>query len=126
MYAAKARGRNNFQFFTQEMNRISDERLQLEAAMRVALEQDGFSVAFQPKVDHRRQIVGAEVSARWHTADFGHGDARSLHSHRRRDRADRAADRHHLAQSVRCCKQVEHDAGQATQCSGQSFTTIVS
>ncbi len=71
MYAAKARGRNNFQFFTHEMNRISDERLQLEAAMRVALEQDGFSVAFQPKVDHRRRIVGAEALARWHTADFG-------------------------------------------------------
>jgi EAL domain-containing protein (putative c-di-GMP-specific phosphodiesterase class I) len=71
MYAAKARGRNNFQFFTHEMNRISDERLQLEAAMRVALEQDGFSVAFQPKVDHRRRIVGVEALARWHTADFG-------------------------------------------------------
>lgn len=71
MYAAKARGRNNFQFFTHEMNRISNERLQLESAMRVALEQDGFSVAFQPKVDHRRRIVGAEALARWHTADFG-------------------------------------------------------
>lgn len=71
MYAAKARGRNNFQFFTNEMNRLSNERLQLESAMRVALEQGGFSVAFQPKVDHRRQIVGAEALARWHTADFG-------------------------------------------------------
>lgn len=71
MYAAKARGRNNFQFFTHEMNRISDERLRLEAAMRVALEQDGFSIAFQPKVDHRRRIVGAEALARWHTKDFG-------------------------------------------------------
>ncbi len=71
MYAAKARGRNNFQFFTHEMNRISDERLQLEAAMRIALEQDGFSVAFQPKVDHRRRIVGVEALARWHTEDFG-------------------------------------------------------
>lgn len=71
MYAAKARGRNNFQFFTHEMNRVSDERLQLEAAMRMALEQDGFSVAFQPKVDRHRRIIGAEALARWHTADFG-------------------------------------------------------
>lgn len=71
MYAAKARGRNNFQFFTQEMNRISDERLQLEAAMRLAIEREEFSIAFQPKVDHRRRIVGAEALARWHTADFG-------------------------------------------------------
>lgn len=71
MYAAKARGRNNFQFFTHEMNRISDERLQLEAAMRLAIEQDGFTVAFQPKVNHLRRIVGVEALARWHTADFG-------------------------------------------------------
>jgi diguanylate cyclase (GGDEF)-like protein/PAS domain S-box-containing protein len=71
MYAAKAQGRNNFQFFTQEMNRISDERLQLEAAMRQAIEREEFSVAFQPKVDQQRRIVGAEALARWHTKDFG-------------------------------------------------------
>ena len=71
MYAAKARGRNNFQFFTQEMNRISDERLRLEAAMRLAIEREEFSIAFQPKVDRRRRIVGAEALARWHTVDFG-------------------------------------------------------
>ena len=71
MYAAKARGRNNFQFFTPEMNRVSDERLQLEAAMRLAIEREEFSIAFQPKVDRRRRIVGAEALARWHMADFG-------------------------------------------------------
>lgn len=71
MYAAKAQGRNNFQFFTQEMNRISDERLQLEAAMRQAIEREEFSVAFQPKVDQQRRIIGAEALARWHTKDFG-------------------------------------------------------
>lgn len=71
MYAAKARGRNNFQFFTHAMNRISDERLQLEAAMRRAIEREEFSVAFQPKVDHQRRIIGAEALARWYTADFG-------------------------------------------------------
>jgi PAS domain S-box/diguanylate cyclase (GGDEF) domain len=40
MYAAKKRGRNNFQFFTHDLNRIADERLNLEAAMRAALERD--------------------------------------------------------------------------------------
>ena len=65
MYAAKNRGRNNFQFFTRELNRLADERLTLEAAMRAALESQSFAVHYQPKVDHRRRIVGVEALARW-------------------------------------------------------------
>jgi len=65
MYAAKNRGRNNFQFFTRELNRVADERLHLEAAMRIALENQSFTVHYQPKVDHRRRIVGVEALARW-------------------------------------------------------------
>src|SRR5690606_26823588 len=65
MYAAKRRGRNNIQFFTSELNRVADERLNIEAAMRVALERDEFEVHYQPKVDHSRRIVGVEALARW-------------------------------------------------------------
>ena len=71
MYAAKDRGRNNFQFFTRELNRQADERLHLEAAMRTALEQDTFEVHYQPKVDHRRRIVGVEALARWFHPELG-------------------------------------------------------
>lgn len=71
MYAAKGRGRNNFQFFTSALNRIADERLQLESAMRVALDRDEFEVYYQPKVDHRRRIVGVEALARWFHPELG-------------------------------------------------------
>ena len=73
MYAAKNRGRNNFQFFTRELNRQADERLRLEAAMRDALEHagGGFDVYYQPKVDHRRRIVGVEALARWFHPELG-------------------------------------------------------
>ncbi len=73
MYAAKDRGRNNFQFFTRELNRQADERLRLEAAMRDALEraEGGFEVHYQPKVDHRRRIVGVEALARWFHPELG-------------------------------------------------------
>ena len=71
MYAAKKRGRNNFQFFTHDLNRIADERLNLEAAMRTALERDEFAVHYQPKVDAQRRIVGFEALARWTHADPG-------------------------------------------------------
>ena len=71
MYAAKDHGRNNFQFFTRELNRVADERLNLEAAMHVALENDEFEVYYQPKVDHRRRIVGVEALARWFHPEYG-------------------------------------------------------
>ncbi|HEX8988249.1 MAG TPA: EAL domain-containing protein [Rhodocyclaceae bacterium] len=71
MYAAKDRGRNNFQFFTPELNRISEERLHLEAAMRAGLERGEFSVAYQPKVDRHRRVVGVEALARWRSAEHG-------------------------------------------------------
>ncbi len=71
MYAAKDRGRNNFQFFTRELNHMADERLNLETAMRTGIDQDEFMVYFQPKVDHRRRIVGVEALARWNNPDFG-------------------------------------------------------
>jgi diguanylate cyclase (GGDEF)-like protein/PAS domain S-box-containing protein len=71
MYAAKNRGRNNFQFFIRELNQMADERLNLESALRAALEQEEFDVYFQAKVDHRRRIVGAEALARWHHAGLG-------------------------------------------------------
>ena len=71
MYAAKERGRNNFQFFTPELNKLADERLDLATAMRFGLEQNEFSVVYQPKVDRHRRIVGVEALARWHSASCG-------------------------------------------------------
>ncbi|MCX8018424.1 MAG: EAL domain-containing protein, partial [Rhodocyclaceae bacterium] len=71
MYAAKNRGRNNFQFFTRDLNRVAEERLNLETAMRAGLEAGEFIAHFQPKVDPKRRIVGVEALARWASADFG-------------------------------------------------------
>lgn len=71
MYAAKNRGRNNFQFFTRELNRMAEDRLNLETAMRSGIEQGEFSAYFQPKVDHKRRIVGVEALARWHSPEYG-------------------------------------------------------
>ncbi|WP_375214337.1 putative bifunctional diguanylate cyclase/phosphodiesterase [Aquabacterium sp.] len=72
MYAAKHRGKNNFQFFTPELNRVASERMHLEAAMRVGLDHGEFSAHFQPKVDGAGHIVGVEALARWHHPLLGH------------------------------------------------------
>jgi diguanylate cyclase (GGDEF)-like protein/PAS domain S-box-containing protein len=71
MYAAKERGRNNFQFFTADLNRVAAERLELEAALRQAIEQEALDVHYQPKVDHRRRIVGVEALVRWQHPQLG-------------------------------------------------------
>src|SRR5689334_12801704 len=47
MYRAKEHGRNNFQFYTAEMNLLVNERLQLEAALRRALERKEFLLHYQ-------------------------------------------------------------------------------
>lgn len=50
MYEAKARGKNNFQYFDHKMNEPVSERLALESSMRSALDNDEFRIVFQPRV----------------------------------------------------------------------------
>ena len=70
MYRAKEKGRNNFQFFTAELNAVITERLELENKLRRALERQQFSLHYQPRVDMRtRRLTGAEALIRWHVAN---------------------------------------------------------
>jgi diguanylate cyclase (GGDEF)-like protein len=72
MYRAKEHGRNNFQFYTSEMNERVNERLALENALRRAIERDEFLLHFQQRVDLRTgAIVGAEALVRWMHPDWG-------------------------------------------------------
>ena len=66
MYRAKEKGRNNFQFFTAELNALITERLELENKLRRALERQQFTLHYQPRVDMQtRRIIGAEALIRW-------------------------------------------------------------
>lgn len=72
MYQAKDRGRDTYQFYTEDMNRRSLEKLSLENALRRALARGEFVLHYQPKVDVRSgQIVGAEALIRWQHPDMG-------------------------------------------------------
>jgi EAL domain-containing protein (putative c-di-GMP-specific phosphodiesterase class I) len=59
MYHAKARGKNNFQFFTEELNRRVQERMALELRLREAFQEQQFRVEFQPQVDAADGSVAA-------------------------------------------------------------------
>jgi diguanylate cyclase (GGDEF)-like protein/PAS domain S-box-containing protein len=66
MYQAKQTGRNNFQFFTPELNAVLMERLEIERRLRYALEREEFVLHYQPKLDLvDGRINGAEALIRW-------------------------------------------------------------
>ena len=72
MYRAKDHGRNNFQFYTAEMNKLVNERLSLEANLRRAVERDELVLHYQPKHDLRTgAIVGVEALLRWSHPEWG-------------------------------------------------------
>jgi len=72
MYHAKEKGRNNYQFFSPEMNVRAVERHSLETALRSALERNEFALHYQPQVDLRSgKVVGAEALLRWHHPERG-------------------------------------------------------
>jgi len=72
MYRAKEQGRNNYQYFTREMNERALARVQMEAALRRAIERREFRLYYQPKVDLRSGgICGAEALLRWQHPERG-------------------------------------------------------
>ena len=72
MYHAKESGRNNYQFFTQDMNTRALERLSLERSLRRAVERGELRLHYQPQYDVRTgEIVGVEALIRWEHPDLG-------------------------------------------------------
>lgn len=72
MYHAKERGRSDFRFYQRQMNIGLLSRMKLDHAMRLALENNGFRLHFQPQVDLASgNIFGAEALIRWHDEELG-------------------------------------------------------
>jgi EAL domain-containing protein (putative c-di-GMP-specific phosphodiesterase class I) len=72
MYHAKAQGKNNFKFFTEDINKSTVERFILETQFRQALDKLEFHMNYQPKVDIRSGIItGTEALLRWYHPEQG-------------------------------------------------------
>lgn len=72
MYDSKRRGRNGWQAFTPELARRQQDRLQIEAQLRRAVDNDEFHLVYQPQVDLRHgRIVAAEALIRWRSHELG-------------------------------------------------------
>ena len=72
MYQAKERGRNNFQFYSAELNRLSHHRYEQEKRVRGAIERAEFFLEYQPEYDFATGAVTAvEALLRWRDPEAG-------------------------------------------------------
>ncbi|AFJ03112.1 diguanylate cyclase/phosphodiesterase (GGDEF & EAL domains) with PAS/PAC sensor(s) [Methylophaga frappieri] len=72
MYRAKQAGRNQYQFFTQEMHAQIAHKMELEHALRFALSQNQLNLVFQPQIEVKTgRIMGAEALLRWQHPQLG-------------------------------------------------------
>ena len=72
MYRAKEQGRNNYQFYTSDMNARAHELLLLESSLRHALEEEQFTLFYQPQFDLvSGDMIGLEALVRWRHPEYG-------------------------------------------------------
>ncbi|MEN9580632.1 MAG: hypothetical protein RJA70_3641, partial [Pseudomonadota bacterium] len=68
MYRAKETGRDNYQFFSEELHARAVRQIELESALRVATDTERFFVHYQPQIDLKtRRVVAMEALLRWRT-----------------------------------------------------------
>lgn len=67
MYQAKDSGRNRYQFFTAELNRITRRKAEIESSLRSALAvKQGLFMVYQPKIAlESGALIGYEALVRW-------------------------------------------------------------
>ncbi|MCX5850193.1 MAG: EAL domain-containing protein [Deltaproteobacteria bacterium] len=72
MYFAKEEGKNNYQFYSKDLQSQSIERLSIETNMRLAMERKEFSLHYQAKLDFKTgMITGVEALLRWQNPYLG-------------------------------------------------------
>jgi diguanylate cyclase (GGDEF)-like protein len=72
MYRAKAHGRNGVQCYTRDMGLQAHQRVELQTALRLAVEQGQFELHYQPQcAPESGRIVAVEALIRWQHPELG-------------------------------------------------------
>ncbi|MBE0439615.1 MAG: EAL domain-containing protein [Gammaproteobacteria bacterium] len=73
MYRAKQNGRNQYQFFTEEMHAQMLEKFEFEKELRFAQERGQLELVYQPQLDlETAKIIGCEALIRWNHPQKGY------------------------------------------------------
>jgi diguanylate cyclase (GGDEF)-like protein len=72
MYQAKDNGRGKYMFFEESMNREVLRRIEMEVAMRHALQREEFTLYYQPQIAITSgKVTGVEALIRWNHPELG-------------------------------------------------------
>ncbi|WP_305803907.1 EAL domain-containing protein [Stenotrophomonas sp. YIM B06876] len=72
MYRAKDEGSGSFRFFSADMNRVAQERVALETALRESLRRGDLQLHYQPQVcSSTHELYGVEALVRWEHPHLG-------------------------------------------------------
>ncbi|WP_257984380.1 putative bifunctional diguanylate cyclase/phosphodiesterase [Neobacillus cucumis] len=72
MYRVKEQGKNNFEFYTPEMNEAISKKMKLEIGLRKAIENHELALVYQPQIDlETGKLFGLEALVRWDHHEWG-------------------------------------------------------
>ena len=71
MYSAKAQGRNNYQFFNENLRLATEKKHKLLNYLHKAIQKNELELVYQPQFDSSGKLVGAEALLRWHNSEMG-------------------------------------------------------
>lgn len=72
LYRAKAEGRGNFSYFSDDLTYAAIRRINLESLLRRALTRNELGLHYQPQIEIASgHVVGAEALIRWHSETEG-------------------------------------------------------
>lgn len=72
MYEAKKRGKNQYRFFTEHLNKTNNEDMQLSRAIRTMVSNDELFIEYQPIIDVKTEsCAGIESLIRWQHPKLG-------------------------------------------------------
>ena len=73
LYQAKANGRGTYACYSNEMDRLAQDNMQLHTHLKEAIARNGLELHYQPQVDVKSgEIVGVEALLRWFDPVLGH------------------------------------------------------
>ena len=72
MYCAKSQGKSCYRVFNTQMHQKATKKLQLENELRLAIQEENFTICYQPIIDLKTEkIASFEALVRWHHAEKG-------------------------------------------------------